>query len=267
MFDAALMSSEHHYGNAPCTDELAENFLTRYNRQFHAQRADTPELVRNAQAIRYQVYCLERKFENAAEHGDSLESDSFDATAVHSLIFHRPSGNAIGTARLILPCHAAGGLPVQRLLREKGWNVEDHFPLETAAEISRFSISNQFRRRCSEGLSTGDARHERETCSVLPCLGLLQDLLRQSVALGLTHLAAVMEPKLLRMLAAMGFHTTAIGPLVFYHGLRQPCYWYLTEAVERLRREQPDHWVVVTNAGSLVPAEALRHLPAQRRAA
>ena len=244
-----------------------DDLLTRYNRQFHAQRADTPELVRTAQAIRYQVYCLERKFENAAEHDDGLESDAFDAAAVHSLIFHRPTGNAIGTARLILPYHATGGLPVHRLLREKGWNTEDHFPLETAAEISRFSISNQFRRRCSEGLSTGNARYERDTCSVLPCLGLLQDLLRQSVALGLTHLAAVMEPKLLRMLAAMGFHTTPIGPLVSYHGLRQPCYWRLSEAVERLRREQPDHWMVVTNAGSLVPADATSRGPFKRRVA
>jgi N-acyl amino acid synthase of PEP-CTERM/exosortase system len=83
----------------------------------------------------------------------------------------------------------------------------------------------------------------------------------------LTHLAAVMEPKLLRMLAAMGFHTTPIGPLVSYHGLRQPCYWRLSEAVERLRREQPDHWMVVTNAGSLVPADATSRGPFKRRVA
>ena len=44
---------------------------------------------------------LERKFEDEAEHGDRLESDAFDGAAVHCLIFHRPTGEAIGTTRLI----------------------------------------------------------------------------------------------------------------------------------------------------------------------
>jgi N-acyl amino acid synthase of PEP-CTERM/exosortase system len=87
-------------------------------------------------------------------------------------------------------------------------------------------------------------------------LGLLQDLLRQSIALELTHWAAVMEPKLLRMLAAMGVHTTPIGPLVSYHGLRQPCYCRISEMLEQLHHERPEHWLVLTDAGVLMPADA-----------
>jgi N-acyl amino acid synthase of PEP-CTERM/exosortase system len=264
MFDVALLSYE-----SPCADATpaAADILTRFNNSFRTERAYTPEMIRTAQAIRYQVYCLERKFENAAEHDNGLERDDFDATAIHSLVFHRPTLDPIGTARLILPHHAASGLPIERLLQENGLRAEDHFPMATVAEVSRFSISNQLRRRCSKESSETDAGRARETCSVLPCLGLLQDLLRGSVALGLTHWAAVMEPKLLRMLAGMGIHTTPVGPLVSYHGLRQPSYCRLSEMLERLRREQADHWRVVTDAGTLVPAEAIRHLPAQRRAA
>ena len=79
----------------------ATDMLTRYNNYFRTQLAASPALVRLAQAIRFQVYCLERKFENEAEHGDRLESDAFDGSAVHSLIIHRPTSEAIGTARLI----------------------------------------------------------------------------------------------------------------------------------------------------------------------
>jgi N-acyl amino acid synthase of PEP-CTERM/exosortase system len=258
MFDVAFASFESPRTDTPCADAAAAttDMLTRYNNSFRTQRADTPEMVRTAQAIRYQVYCLERKFENAAEHGNGLECDALDAMAVHSLVLHRPTSDAIGTARLILPRHAAGELPIHGLLQESGLRAEDHFPVETAAEVSRFAISNQFRRRCSGAFSPSDIRRERETSSVLPCLGLLQELLRQSVALGLTHWAAVMEPKLLRMLAALGIHTTAVGPMVSYHGLRQPSYCCLFEMLERLRREQPAHWAVMTDAGTLMPTDA-----------
>jgi N-acyl amino acid synthase of PEP-CTERM/exosortase system len=238
------------------SETVPANLLGRYDSYFRTQAADTPALARIAQAIRYQVYCLERKFENADEHDNGLECDEFDAAAVHSLIFYRPSSEAIGTTRLILP-HRAGILPIERLLAESDIRAADHFPLEACAEVSRFAISNRLRRG-------DDAQRDRECRSALPCLGLIQELLRQSRALGLTHWAAVMEPKLLRMLAAMGIHFTPVGPLVSHHGLRQPSYCRLPEMLERLKRERPDHWLVVTEAGRLMLPESA---PLQRRAA
>jgi N-acyl amino acid synthase of PEP-CTERM/exosortase system len=228
------------------------HMLGRYNNTFRTLRAETPEMIRMAQAIRYQVYCLEREFESAAEHSSCLERDSFDAVAIHNLILHRPTSDAIGTARLILPRPAGGSLPIQQLLHQNGLRAEDYFPVDATAEVSRFAISNEFRRRCSEALLATDARRKRETCGVLPCLGLIQELLCQSLAMGLTHWAAVMEPKLLRMLAAMGIHFTSVGPLVSHHGLRQPSYCRLPDMLERLHRERPDHWMVVTNGGALI---------------
>src|SRR5579863_6047555 len=113
--------------------------LHRYNTHFCALRADTPELVRKAKMIRYQVYCVERNFEKPADHAECMESDKYDGAAVHSLVVHRATSQAIGTARLILP---ARGLPIQRILHEQGVRAEDHFPVATAAEVSRFAISN-----------------------------------------------------------------------------------------------------------------------------
>jgi N-acyl amino acid synthase of PEP-CTERM/exosortase system len=246
---------------------MPANLLARYNSYFHTQAADTPCLVRTAQAIRYQVYCLERGFESACAHGDCLERDAFDQAAAHSLIFHRPTSDAIGTARLILP-RSDAILPFEQLLVTNGFRAGDYVPLQTAAEVSRFAISNQFRRRRGDGvIETDDARHTREPeCrGSLPCLGLIQELVRQSFARGLTHWVAVMEPKLLRMLAAMGIHFAPSGPLVSHHGLRQPSYCHLAEMLERLKRERPDHWMVVTDAGKLMPSLPLAE--AQRRAA
>lgn len=233
----------------------ATDMLTRYTDYFHTQLAASPALVRLAQAIRYQVYCLERKFESADEHDDGLESDAFDATAIHALIFHRATSKAIGTARLI-PLSGMDVLqPIRQLLRENGLRARDHLPLVTTAEISRFAISNRLRRRGGDNESAVNVRENLapECRSNLPCLGLVQELLRQSVERGFTHWAAVMEPKLLRMLAAMGIHFTPVGPLVDHHGLRQPSYCNLVEMLARLKSEHLDHWMVVTDGGALMP--------------
>jgi len=264
MYHKPLARSNSLWADAPVLGSVSPpaNFLARYNRYFRTQFADTPEMIRTAQYIRYQVYCLERKFENAEEHASGLESDAFDPVAIHSLVLHSPTSKAIGTARLILPNHTAGGLPVQRLLQEGGFRIWDHFPVETTAELSRLAISKHFRSRCSEASAEDDTRRTGEITRVLPLLGLLQDLLRQSIRLGLTHWAAVLEPKLLRMLAAMGFYSTPVGPLVSHHGLRQPSYCHLSDMLERLRRERPDHWMVVTDAGTLIPAASIWHCPA-----
>jgi N-acyl amino acid synthase of PEP-CTERM/exosortase system len=239
------MNATSHFSRAE-TDMLA-----RYNSYFRTQPAGSPALIRMAQAIRYQVYCLERKFEDEGAHGDCLECDDFDRLAVHSLLFHRPSAKAIGTARLILPGHGECDLsPIRKLLREVGLRGRDHFPIETTAEVSRFAISNQLRRRGDDSAAEIIAPECR---TALPCLGLVQVLLRQSLDHGLTHWAAVMEPKLLRMLALMGIYFTPVGPLVDHHGLRQPSYCNLSEMLERLKSERFDHWMVVTDGGALMP--------------
>jgi len=241
--------------------------LARYNTYFRTQTANTSELIKTALAIRYQVYCLERKFEDPAQHVSRLERDGFDRNAIHNLLFHRPTEEAIGTVRLILPGTEAHSLPIQQLLCENGPYTGNYFPPQTTAEVSRFAISNEFRRRSTDNTTSplvGDnqRRRENERGRNLPCLGLIQILLRQSIHCGITHWAAVMEPKLLRMLAGMGIHFTPIGPVVSHHGLRQPSYCHLPRMLETLQRERPKYWNVVTDAGDLAEES-----PVQRRAA
>ena len=66
-----------------------------------------------------------------------------------------------------------------------------------------------------------------------------------------------MESTFLRMLARMGIHFSPIGPVVFHHGFRQPCYCYLPAMLEQLKFEHPDYWQVITNGGELSERLAL----------
>ncbi len=225
--------------------------VKRLNAHYQLVSANTRELIETAFALRYQVYCVERQFEDPAKQMGGLEIDQYDRHAVHSLVFHRPRAEAIGTARLILPEARANSLPIQKLLKGNGMDAGEYFPNETAAEISRFAISKEFRRRHRGADSLVDATAGHERHDNLPCLGLIQMLLRQSIELGVDYWGAVMEPQLLRMLALLGIRFQPIGPLVSHHGLRQPSYCHVPLMLRELASTRPEAWAVVTNNGEL----------------
>ena len=236
-------------GNTPCP-------VNRFDTYFRAVSADTRELIDQAFALRYQVYCLERQFEDPGQQQLGLEVDEFDRHSVHSLVFHRPQEEPIGTARLILPQARPDSLPIQDLLKKGGLSACDYFPNHAVAEVSRFAISKEFRRRKVDGNAISEAEAKRERHGHMPCLGLIQMLLRQSVELGIEYWAAVMEPQLLRMLALLGIRFQPIGPLVSYHGLRQPSFCHLPVMVRNMALTKPESWAIVTNNGELMPTRA-----------
>jgi N-acyl amino acid synthase of PEP-CTERM/exosortase system len=243
--------------SSPVTAPILGTQLRKcYDTYFSAQEACTTELLKTALALRYQVYCVERKFEEPTRYADRLERDELDRHSAHGLLLYRPRSEAIGTVRLILPHADTTGFPIHCLLRQLDIDASYYFPCRATAEVSRFAISREFRRRVADNLPNPLAgglqpSGNAESRSNLPCLGLVQIMLRMSIARGITHWAGVMEPQLLRMLCALGIHFTAIGPRVSYHGIRQPAFCHVPEMLERFSCEKPEYWDVVTNAGAL----------------
>lgn len=246
------------------------DLLSRHDLYFETRAAVTPELVEMVHQVRYQVYCLERKFESTDQHANGLEMDEFDRHSMHGLLFHRPTGDAIGTVRLIVPERKDGkaSLPIAQLLAQNGLDLSDYVTVDRAVEVSRFAISKSFRRRITDepgqAPSRALSREERERRGNLPCLSLIQFLLRQSVESGVTYWTAVMEEKLLRMLAGMGIHFHPIGPMVMHHGLRQPSYCYLPQMVDEAKAEHREYWNVLTNGGEL--ADKMKKIAGRRAA-
>jgi len=233
-------------GFIPADDSL----LDRFNAHFYTATANTPAQIREAQRVRYQVYCIENSLEQP--NPDEIETDRFDSHAVHSLLVYRAAAKALGTVRLILPLpgETEQSFPMQTVLGAAAAREFRKLPLHSAAEVSRFSISRQFRRTAEEADNVS-----AEFVSVsgpLMRLGLIQSLVRMSFEYGITHWCAMMEPTLLRMLAAMAIRFRAVGPLVEFHGLRQPCYCSLADILEAVRRERPAFWSVLTDGGALL---------------
>lgn len=228
-----------------------------YERWFQCTLANTPELRREAFRLRYQVYCVENPFEDPARNPNEEETDEDDTHAAHALLIHRPSGVVAGTVRLVLPRPDAldDSFALQRVCHEPMLRNHRQFPVLRMGEVSRFSISKNFRKRRGDGLYPNmhdpEPRNAVEERRVIPhmTLGLIESLVRMSVQHRITYWCAVMEPTLLRLLSRLGIYFDPIGPLVDYHGRRQPCYIKVSTLLARVARERPDVWEVLTDRG------------------
>jgi N-acyl amino acid synthase of PEP-CTERM/exosortase system len=236
------------------------SLIDTYNALFATIPATTPELQRECFHLRYQVYCVENSFLDPADNAGELETDEFDEHSLHALLQHRPTGLIAGTVRLVLPRPGAllQSMPLYAVCQDPQLLSGKLLPPSRTTEFSRFAISKQFRRRAGDRLygedcpSTGIVDSRR----IIPhiTLGLMAMALRMVQGREIDHVCAVMEPGLIRLLERLGIHFAPIGPLVDYHGRRQPCFSSIDALFARMERERHDVWEVVTNRGLHWPA-------------
>jgi N-acyl amino acid synthase of PEP-CTERM/exosortase system len=247
------------------------SFVEAYNRHFQVIRADTPERRDEGYRLRYQVYCLEHAFEDPSKHPDEREVDGYDSHSAHSLLIHRESGTVAGTVRLVLPS-ANDPLPITKICHHRSLQDRLGIAPETTAEVSRFTgeisrlaNANQFRRRATDEngagrpLIDGTAEPNSMDRRVAPhiTLGLVKAVIDMSLTHGITHLCAVMEPALLRLLNRIGIFLDPVGPLVSYHGSRQPCHAPLDRILDGAKMKQPEIWALITGGKAHTPAGAI----------
>jgi N-acyl amino acid synthase of PEP-CTERM/exosortase system len=206
--------------------------------------ADSKELLDHVFRLRFQVYCVERGFENLAEHPDGREHDCDDGRSVHFLVLDRATGEPAGTVRLILP-QIGNDLPVLRLTGTR----DPCLPLHTTAEVSRFAVAKAFRRP----LEASWCCSRRRTALPIITFGLIQAIVMMSAIGGITHIVAMMEPALLRLLRRMSIEFHPVGGLVEHHGLRQPGWAAMGHLAERVKECHRDLWEIATDAGRRLP--------------
>ena len=106
--------------DAPATfsRQSEQSLLQCFKSHFATVDADRPPFVGDAYRLRYQIYCVEKGFEDSTAHPNELEKDEFDSHAVQSLLLDRATGIALGTARLVLPLSNAPdrSFAIQRII-------------------------------------------------------------------------------------------------------------------------------------------------------
>jgi N-acyl amino acid synthase of PEP-CTERM/exosortase system len=233
---------------------------------FAVLTADTYALQEQAYRLRYQVYCVENPYENPLEHPDGLEIDEFDARSVHSVVMDRPSQDMTGTVRIILPDPESFGtsFPIQKVCHHPMLSGQHVALAPRCAEISRFAVSKELSRRSADThphLRHSDFANPKRISVPHITLGLLHGVVQMSVEHGIEELFAVMEPTLLRLLGRFGIYFSPIGPMVDYHGLRQPCHANMQTLLDRVLKERVDVWEIITDHGKLQQHGGEAHTP------
>lgn len=236
----------------------SSGLMETYNRYFYYRIARTPEDIAAAHRLRYEVYCEETGFLPKEEHPDGLERDEYDSHSLQSVLFYRPLNLPAGTVRVVRPKADADGCDLPARMAAPGLDhlPEKILPRARTGEISRFSIHAGFRKRQNDGLYAtihdprqggGDPRR------ILPhmTLGLMTSIFEISLETNLTHLCAIIDPALLRMLRMLGLRFEAVGPLVEFHGPRQPVFAPVRQLIEGVKRDFPEVHAVITAGGRL----------------
>ncbi|MGX2038834.1 PEP-CTERM/exosortase system-associated acyltransferase [Methylocaldum sp. MU1018] len=245
---------------------MTENWIDVFNDYFEVRPANTAELIDQVMALRFQVYCVEHPFEDAATFRDGKERDQFDQRAIHSLIWHLNSETTVATVRLILADseNLKNRFPIESQCSfspDVESSISLNFARHQIAEISRFAVSKQFRRRLGEA-DTSHGIAERKSPSgdmderrLIPhiTLGLFQAIVQMSAENNIKLWYAVMEQQLLRLLKRFGIRFTPIGEPVNYHGLRIPCIGPVDDVLSGIKRDCPGVWEFITQKGTLWP--------------
>ena len=231
-----------------------------YYDAFEGLSAESDELRAECFRVRHRIYCRERNFLPAADHPSGLEIDAYDASARHGLLRYRRTGEAVGTVRLVLPRGAAGtrGLPMYAFLAGQGGRSAGLPPIEETAEVSRFAISRDFRRRFGDGQHGAALDPRAGDRRMIPhmALGLMAMAFRMSLESRSRYLCAIMEPTLIRLLCRFGIRWQEVGPPRDYHGLRQPCVAEIAEMAVTVAAERPDIWDFMTHPPAAAPSMA-----------
>jgi N-acyl-L-homoserine lactone synthetase len=178
------------------SEELPRLRTAPHDRECHPQPDDRLGAI---QRLRYEVYCLERKFRDTAECPDGLERDEYDPHSIH-LCATDDAGAVAGTVRLVR--HSDLGLPVQRYaeLSIPAQNI----PPNQWAEISRLIVAKRYRRPTLD--------------QPLLLWGLFGRMFEESRRRRIRYLVAAMDKTLWRLLRRFGFPFVPVGEPIDYFG-------------------------------------------------
>lgn len=216
--------------------QSTHDLIRNYDTTLSAGLLRGPSELEEAQKLRYRVYCLAHGFEDPRRFPDGMERDAHDPRSIHVGVRHRATETLLGTLRLIPPHPRASGqgLPVMlhcgSRLNRRARDLLSR-PGATVGEISRFAIPKMVQARIPRDIPRDREKViplSRRTVSLAPkdfnsvSLGLIGMALKASLDRGISHWLVCMEPALARLVARHGMRFDPVGPVLEYHGRRQP---------------------------------------------
>lgn len=171
-------------------------FLSMDDFVVHVSAGTQTQVAKDAMRLRHQVFCVERQFEEEVDSG--LESDGYDESAHHLVLYCAKTGQALGCTRLVNSDH----LPTERYISADCEMHPSTQERRAVAEVSRLLISKEAR-------------------SGLPFLVLVAAMIVTADTLGLYWIYACMEHKLSKRLSMLhGLEVVPVSNPFTYRGER-----------------------------------------------
>lgn len=238
-----------------------QTFYNTYWKTFSVREADSEALRLEAYRLRYQVYHgLE---DDGSGNPDLIEKDEYDERATHHILYHKESGLAAGTVRVLTPStsNPLKSFALQSVCDHPLLSIEER--AQYLCEISRLCMAPQFRRRPEDGRIL-PAYYEQEWVKQGPNplnmlrrripyapLGLIGAAFDTAMRAGLLDCVSVMDPCDFASLKRIGFTYRVLGPRIEYQGSQQPIIFNIKHVLDNMAVQNRECWEIVSDHGKL----------------
>jgi len=224
-----------------------------YNNFFEVFFADNPQGRDINFGIRYQVYCVETRYEKPTAYPDLKESDNYDDRSAHFIVRSRATGDWIAAMRLVLgsldmlPINEFAAIDTGLLYKHTGIRPLD---FRVCAEVSRLCVVSQYRRRAHEqnvphqvpwdpDEDRKGANEERRKAPWL-MLALLHAARNFSEEKNIPYWFFLTPHSLARIIKGLGMKLEQTGPGCEHRGIRYPYVANMPRDFDQLRIKYPD---------------------------
>ena len=200
-----------------------------FDNEFEVVVADTADSRLINYQLRYQVYCLDTRFEDAAKFENELEMDEYDHKAeAHFLVRSRHTGEWVAAMRMLKD--ESGKLPTM----EHSIIEKDIYPNlnHKMIEISRLCIVSDYRKKTISNaprfVGNNALAFQSEEATIQKnrepeiMLGLLRAAYRYSLNNNIHSWLFMITPGLARLLDKIGLNIEKVGPTSNFRGKRVP---------------------------------------------
>ena len=203
---------------------------TSFKNYFEIVPAYTDELKTEAYKIRHQVYCEDLKFEPTRP--DKIESDEYDADALHLLIRNIHTKEFVGCTRIVYPqpANPHALLPIEKTcssVLDRTIVDPQKVPRNSIAEVSRLAVIAKYRRRKGENNSACTITDNDFDALKLPRfpyipIGLYLGSIELARVYKIKTLFILTEERLANHFNKLGFGLKFIGDPINHRGERLP---------------------------------------------
>jgi len=196
-----------------------------FDSRYEVYLADTKQSRSLHHQVRYQVFCVERGFEEPDNFANYQELDPWDGHSHHFVVQDRESGAGVAAGRIVLP--TAGQLPVEGL----GCITAPPAVAVSGRQVAEVSRICMVRDDVTSGPGLPIQAVSRSSESEV-LLGLIRAVIRYSWDNEIPYLYMLVTRSLARLLKRLGVDCTQVGEDIEHRGLRAP---YLIDINESWR--------------------------------